>query len=68
MTDQDTIQHVKVEIKAIKAEEVKLNFRYKHIYQSGMGTFALLDDIERVRKRRVVLEDALRELEEVNKE
>ena len=64
MTDQDTIQHVKVEIKAIKAEEVKLNFRYKHIYQSGMGTFSLLSDIERVRKRRVELEDALRVLEE----
>ena len=68
MTDQDISRRIKAEIEAIKAEEVKLNFRYKHIYQSGMGTFAILDDIERKRKRRVELEDALRILEEFNKE
>ena len=64
MTNQDPSIRIKAGIEAIKAEEVNLNFRYKHIYQSGMGTFTLLEDIERKRKRRVELEDALRVLEE----
>ena len=68
MVKQDTHTRIKAEIEAIKAEEVKLNFRYKHIYQSGMGPFSLLSDIERKRKRRVELEDALRILTEFEEE
>ena len=68
MTKQDIPFRIQAEIEAIKAEETILNFRYKHTHHSGMGTFDLLADIERKRKRRVELEDALRILEEFNKQ
>jgi len=64
MTEQDTIRRIKAELEAIKAEEVKLNFKYNHLHHSGMSTFALLESLERARKRRVELEEALRILEE----
>ena len=60
MTKQDTPLRIKAAIEAILAEEVALMHKYDHIYLSGMGTFDLLQDLERVRKRRVELEDALR--------
>ena len=65
---QDVPFRIQAEIEAIKAEEVTLNFRYKHTHHSGMGTFDILADIERARKRRVELEDALRILEEFEEE
>jgi len=64
MIKQDTSLRIKAELEAIKAEEVALDKNYKHKWHSGMGTFDLLSDMERKRKRRVELEDALRILEE----
>ena len=64
MTEQDPSPRIKAELEAIKAEEVILNRKYGYTHHSGMGTFALLEDLERKRKRRVELEDTLRILEE----
>ena len=64
MTEQDAIPRIKAELEAIKAEESTFNFKYNHTYHFGMVTFSLLDDMERARKRRVELEEALRILEE----
>ena len=64
MTPQDIALRIQAELEAIKAEEVTLNRKYKNTYHSSTSTFDLLDDIERKRKRRVELEDALRVLEE----
>ena len=64
MTEQDTIQRINVELADLKSEQVALDNSYRYKWHSGMSTFAILDDIERVRKRRVELEDALRILEE----
>ena len=64
MTEQDTATRIKAELEAKKIEEVNLNHKYKTTYHSGMGTFDLLHDIERVRKRRVELEDTLRVMRE----
>ena len=68
MTEQDIALRIQAEIEAIKAEEANLNFRYKHTQHSGMGTFDILSDIERARKRRVELEDTLRILKEFEEE
>jgi len=64
MMEKNIVQRIKADLEAKKAEEVNLNRKYKHTWHSGMGTFALLEDLERARKRRVELEDALRILEE----
>ena len=64
MTNQDPSPRIKAELEAIKAEEVTLSRKYEYTHHSGMDTFALLEALERKRKRRVELEDALRILEE----
>ena len=64
MTETDIPSHIQAEFEAAKAEEANLNRKYKDTYHSGMGTFDLLAKIERARKRRVELEDALKILEE----
>jgi len=64
MTEQDTIQCIKAELAALKSEQVALDKKYRYMWHSGMATFAILDDIERVRKRRVELEETLRILVE----
>lgn len=64
MTDQDITARIQAELVALKSEEVNLNHKYKTIYHFDEGTFNLLPDIERIRKRRVELEDTLRIMEE----
>jgi len=64
MTEQDIATRIRTELKVIKAEEANLNRKYEYTYHSGMGTFDLLQDIERARKRQTELEDALRILAE----
>lgn len=64
MTDQDLITAIKKELITLKSGQVALDKKYRSTYHSGMGTFDLLNDIERVRKRQVELEDALRILAE----
>jgi hypothetical protein len=64
MTEEDITSRIKAELTALKSEQVALDNTYRYKWHSGTTTFDLLDDIERVRKRRVELEDALRILEE----
>jgi len=64
MTEQDIVSRIKAELTALKSEQVALDNKYRYMWHSGMATFAILDDIERVRKRRVELEETLRILEE----
>lgn len=64
MTDQDITTRIMAELAALEMEEANLNHKYKNTYHFGEGTFNLLPDSERVRKRRVELEDALRVMEE----
>lgn len=62
--EKNIVQRIEAELEVKKAEEANLNRKYKNTYHSGMGTFDLLAKIERARKRRVELEDALRILGE----
>jgi hypothetical protein len=64
MVKGDTISRIQTELTALKIEEVTLNHKYKNTYHFGEGTFEPLPEIERVRKRKVELEDALRVIEE----
>lgn len=64
MTEQDVAQRITAKLAALKKEQVALDNKYRYMWHSGMATFAILDDIERVRKRRVELEDTLRILDE----
>lgn len=64
MADQDIITRIRTELAVLEAEEVNLNHKYKNIYHLDKGSFDLLPELERVRKRRVELEDALRIMEE----
>lgn len=64
MMEKNIVQRIEAELEVKKAEEANLNRKYKNTYHSGMGTFDLLAKIERARKRRVELEDALRILGE----
>ena len=64
MTEQDLTTRIQTELTALKSEQVALDNTYRTCWHSGTSTFDLLDDIERVRKRQVKLEDALRVIEE----
>jgi hypothetical protein len=64
MTDQDITTRIQAELAILEIEDATLNYKYKNVYHFGEGTFDLLPDMERVRKRRVELEDTLRIMEE----
>lgn len=64
MTKQDITTRIQTELTALKHKQVALDNTYCTHWHSGTTTFDLLDDIERVCKRRVELEDTLRVLEE----
>jgi len=64
MTEKDITQRIKAKLAALKSEQVALDHKYRYMWHSGMATFAILDDIERVRKRRAELEETLRILKE----
>jgi hypothetical protein len=64
MTDKSITTRIQTELAALKIEEATLNHKYKNTYHFGEGTFELLPEIERVRKRKVELEDALRVMDE----
>jgi hypothetical protein len=60
MTDQDITTRIQTEITALKVKAAELDKKYRTTHHSGTTTFDMLDDIERVRKRKVELEDTLR--------
>lgn len=64
MTNEDPTTRIQKELTALKAEEVKANNDLRYKYHSGMGVYDLLQDGERIRKRRVELEIVLKILEE----
>jgi hypothetical protein len=64
MTNEDYPARIKKELTALKAEEVQTTNDLRNKYPSGMGVDDLLQDVERLRKRRVELELALKILEE----
>ena len=64
MMEKNIVERIAVELAALKREQVALDNKYRYMWHSGMATFAILDDIERARKRRVELEETLRILEE----
>jgi hypothetical protein len=64
MIEQDITLRIRSELITLKREEADLNNKFKIVYHLGDGTFKLLPELERVRKRRVVLEDTLRVMEE----
>lgn len=65
MMNENITTRIQKELITLKAKEVKANndLRYKH--QSGMGVYDLLQDVERIQKRRVELETALKILGEL---
>lgn len=48
----------------LKSEEVRAENDYKYKWHSGMKTFDLLQDLERIRNKRVELETALKIIKE----
>jgi hypothetical protein len=64
MTDQNIATRIQTELTALKSEQIALDKKYRTLWHSGTSTFDLLDNIERVRKRRVELEDTLRVMNE----
>lgn len=64
MTEEDITTRIEIELKALKSKYDALDKKYRITYHSGTSTFDLLDEIERVRKRRVELEDALKIFDE----
>jgi len=60
MTEEDIITRIEAELATLKAEEVRLDNDYRHKWQSGMAIYDMLQDLERIRKRRVELEEALK--------
>ena len=64
MTDKDITTRIQTELTTLKTKATELDWKYRFIYHSGTTTFDMLDEIERVRKRKVELEDALRVIEE----
>ena len=59
MTDKSITARVQAEIATLKQKATELDWKYRFTYHSGTTTFDMLDEIERVRKRKVELEDAL---------
>ena len=68
MTEEDRLTRIQAELATLEIEKANLNHKYKHTYHFEIGTFDLLPDMERVRKRRVELEDTLRIMEEFKDE
>ena len=64
MINEDYSTRIQKELTALKAEEVKANNNLRYKWHSGMGVYDLLQDAERIRKRRVKLEITLKILEE----
>ena len=64
MINEDPTTRIKKELTTLKSEQAALDKKYRTLWHSGTTTFDLLDDIERLRKRREELEIALKILEE----
>ena len=64
MTEEDLTTRIQTALTALKSEQAALDKKYRTLWHSGTTTFDLLDDIERLRKRREELEIALKILEE----
>jgi hypothetical protein len=64
MQEQDISLRIQAELAVLKIEEATLNHKYKNTYHFSEGTFELLPEMERVRKRKVELEDTLRVMDE----
>jgi hypothetical protein len=64
MIEQDITARIQAELATLEIEKATLDHKYKNTYHFKEGSFNLLPDIERVRKRHAVLEDALRVMEE----
>jgi hypothetical protein len=64
MTEEDQSTRIQAALTTLKSEQAALDKKYRTMWHSGTTTFDLLDDIERLRKRREALEIALKILEE----
>jgi hypothetical protein len=64
MSEQETVERIQTELKALKSKHEALDKKYRYTWHSGTHTFDILDEIESVRKRKVELEDALKVMEE----
>lgn len=53
-------QHIHSALETLKAEEERTEWKYKNIWHSGMGTFDMLQNLERIRNKRVELETTLK--------
>lgn len=56
--------HIHLTLEKLKSKEVRVENDYRYKWHSGMGTFDLLHDLERIRNKRVELETALKIIEE----
>lgn len=58
---------IRKELAAKHSEEVKAEEELRYKWHSGMGVYDILQDVERIGKRRVELDTALKILEEFEK-
>ena len=64
MTEETILSRIQSELTTLKAEEVRLDNSYRYKWNSGMAVYSILQDLERIRKRKVELEIALNIIEE----
>ena len=58
MTEETTLTRIQAELTSLKAEEVRVENDYAHKWKSGMAIYDMLQDLERIKKRRIELEVA----------
>jgi len=64
MIEETTLTRIQSELTTLKAKEVRLNNDYNQKWNSGMAVYKILQDLKRIRNRRVELEGALKILGE----
>jgi len=64
MPIQDLKQRIHSALEILKSEEVRTNNDYNYKWHSGMKTFDLLQNLERIRNKQIELEAALKIIEE----
>ena len=64
MSIEDRKQRIRSTLDELKSEEVRTENDYKVKWHSGMRTFDLIQNLERIRNKRVELEIALKIIEE----
>lgn len=64
MSIQDLKQRIHTALDELKSEEERIEWKYKNTWHSSMGTFDILQSLERIRNKRAELKTTLKIIEE----